>query len=686
MILKSLWLKNIRSYINEKLDFPPGSLLLSGDIGTGKSTILLAVEFALFGIQRGALSGHTLLRAGKNEGSVELTFIIAGKGVIIKRTLKRVKESIVQSAGYIIIDGEIQDCTAVELKTRILDLLGYPKDLVTKKLLIYRYTVYTPQEEMKQILLEDKETRVDILRKVFNIDKYKKIKENTQIYIRELKERQRRYEAISEDFIDVKKDLKIFCEKKEGAERELKKLKPVLSEAKKNLEKQREKLNELEKNQKRMYALKQEFESLGIELKHALHRHNIGTFQIEDLQKRLPPLESELGSREPEKNISTKIKIKQEEIALLERNTKAISGRLGELTEKQTHSLTTVEKIKKLNNCPVCLQNVALTHKQYIINKEKKNLDNIDELMAQYDKDLKETETRLRLIKEELEQLKMRERDSALIRIKLKNLAEKKEQLKQLQDEQTNLKKKTDLINSKKSEIYEQLKNLKDSEDRYLDEKERLDVLISKEREAALKNVLFIKEHENFSENIKRLEIDFRKKQKSKELLEKSKKTRFWLDNNFLVLVDLIEKQVMANVHYKFNDIFIFFFKKLLEDENTSARLDDTFTPILIQNGYEVGIENLSGGEKTSCALAYRLALNKVINDILSTIQTRDLLILDEPTDGFSTEQLDNLKKVLDRLSTKQTIIVSHEPKIESFVDNIIEISKLDHISSSHAR
>jgi len=52
MILKSIVLDNIRSYAYQEIRFPRGSILLSGDIGAGKSTILHAIEFALFGIQR----------------------------------------------------------------------------------------------------------------------------------------------------------------------------------------------------------------------------------------------------------------------------------------------------------------------------------------------------------------------------------------------------------------------------------------------------------------------------------------------------------------------------------------------------------------------------------------------------------------------------------------------------------
>ncbi|MBI2141854.1 hypothetical protein HYU16_05575, partial [Candidatus Woesearchaeota archaeon] len=85
------------------------------------------------------------------------------------------------------------------------------------------------------------------------------------------------------------------------------------------------------------------------------------------------------------------------------------------------------------------------------------------------------------------------------------------------------------------------------------------------------------------------------------------------------------------------------------------------------------------------CALAYRLALNKVINNLVSTIRTKDLLILDEPTDGFSTEQLDKLRDVLAQLQLPQIIIVSHEERIESFVQHVIRIQKEQHISKAVA-
>ena len=51
-------------------------------------------------------------------------------------------------------------------------------------------------------------------------------------------------------------------------------------------------------------------------------------------------------------------------------------------------------------------------------------------------------------------------------------------------------------------------------------------------------------------------------------------------------------------------------------------------------------------------------------------------MILDEPTDGFSDQQLDKMREVLDELNVLQLIIVSHEQKIEGFVEKVIRFKK----------
>ena len=137
----------------------------------------------------------------------------------------------------------------------------------------------------------------------------------------------------------------------------------------------------------------------------------------------------------------------------------------------------------------------------------------------------------------------------------------------------------------------------------------------------------------------------------------------------------------MAKIKNDFDSFFQKWFSMLIDDEILKVRLDEEFSPLIEQAGHEIEYLNLSGGEKTAAALAYRLALNQIINTFVSEIKTKDLLILDEPTDGFSSEQLDRLRMVLDELKTEQIIIVSHESKIESFVDRIIRLEKNEHVT-----
>lgn len=66
----------------------------------------------------------------------------------------------------------------------------------------------------------------------------------------------------------------------------------------------------------------------------------------------------------------------------------------------------------------------------------------------------------------------------------------------------------------------------------------------------------------------------------------------------------------------------------------------------------------------------------------MSKIKTKQIVILDEPTDGFSEQQLDKMRNVLDQLNAEQLIIVSHEQKIEGFVENVIKFKKENGISA----
>ena len=185
MILEQVEISNVRSIKKLRLEFPRTTMLFFGDIGSGKSSVLKAVEFALFGILKSAdLSGDSILRRGENKGFVELSFLLAEDHYKIRRGLSRSKDGKVsQTNGFLIINGRQTSYTPTDLRRKILEALNYSVTRYERaqSIDLFRYTVYTPQESVKEILEADPEKRFEILKDVFGIDKYEVTLKNLSI-------------------------------------------------------------------------------------------------------------------------------------------------------------------------------------------------------------------------------------------------------------------------------------------------------------------------------------------------------------------------------------------------------------------------------------------------------------------------------------------------------------------------
>ncbi|MBI4980550.1 SMC family ATPase [Candidatus Woesearchaeota archaeon] len=803
MLLRRLKLYHIRSYTDTIIDFPAGSLLLSGDIGSGKSTLLLAIEFALFGLSKPDLPGEALLRKGSINGSVELEFTLSSgtetQEISIKRNLKKAQDSIKQTNGYIIINEVKKELTPVELKAEIISLLGYPEEYVSKnKNYIYHYTLYTPQEEMKLILQEEPETRLDVLRKVFNLDKYKNIRENLQNYLRQMRSTLAVMEAKIEPLEEQQRKLEELKTEKVRVEKNLQENLPRQQQVRLRLAVQASELEQLERKQKMLVELQQNYKTIKVMLDTKKEQLQQLNSQQEGLLKQLQELsfpeetnliqvQQELKQLEAQKTsyvreISsvqeriaqlqksiqeqhTQVKKLEGEIVVIEEKEKLIAQLEEEVTEKERlkedktkieHKLDEInsslsrlkhilfqsqelqKKILSLEVCPMCLQPVKEEHKHTISTDEQHKIE-----LAQKESEVKEAEKgEFTLKKEELlnqieiilkkenllsrtkielrhliesrnnlmqfqQQLNQKVQESNLLKTTLESLTtgdqiesidqkimELRELLQKLSQREYLLKQRSSLnqhsallseqiseLTEKKNNLFQELSLQQDGSAQIVEQKKNIMESISEEREISI----IIAQHKTSIHSITGQEEPLQRsitaliEEKSK--LVRNKELSFWLEEQLIPLTVTIEKQLMLSIHHLFNQLFQEWFSMLIDDENIASRLDDSFTPIVEQNGYEISFANLSGGEKTSAALAYRLALNKVINDVIHEIKTKDLLILDEPTDGFSSEQLDKVREVLDRLGLGQVIIVSHETKIETFVENVIRVRKEGNVS-----
>ena len=505
MLLKSLKLENIRSYTAQTIDFNEGSTLLIGDIGSGKTTILLAIEFSLFGLIKGDVNGSTLLRHGSRTGSVELNFELNGVDIKILRKLKRGKDdSVTQDSGQIITDNRAYDATPVELKSKILELFGYPEELLNKNAgLIYRYTVYTPQEDMKRILFESKEDRLDTLRKIFNIDKYKRIRENSLTYAKELRNTKKIIEVKIQDLEQLKESLIKVNELKEKIIQELN------SEQKNNIivkEKHDKKISEIKSYEdkiSKLNTLKKDFEIATINQKNKqleLDKNNkesgmveyrikeynnklseLGTIDQDEtsIKESLNGAEEKLNKIKNAKEIITKRledkerdlqNLSVDDVAILNYKNKSITKRLEEkdskekaLTELQNTFDTTVielniinvnkfnsqkivNQLKDLNTCPTCLQTVDFSHKVKILDKENSSIQSYERKFAELQVKKKEFEEQIKVLKSDIESLRRDEIELKEISIKLLNIGKQQELRQALQNEIEELKLKKDKL------------------------------------------------------------------------------------------------------------------------------------------------------------------------------------------------------------------------------------------------
>ena len=679
MIIKKIQLNNIRSYLDKEIIFSEGRTLLSGDIGSGKSTILLALDFALFGLQKGNLSGNSLLRNGKKEGYVEMHFDIENKSYALRRTLKR-GTAVSQESGYIIEDNVKRDLSPIEIKQAVLDILNYPRDLLTKtKSLIYRYTVYTPQEEMKYILAEDKDLRLDILRKLFGIDKYKKVKDNVKIFNSRLREKVREYSGY---IIDIDEKLKHKDELEKSTitlNTSLISLNQGLSLINNDIEDKNKEIKLLENQNKELANLKKEFEIIHLNIDHKISLRNENKSRIEYLDDYVKTLKKEL--KDVEEVSKEELQSKENEIKFMESTINSIRYNVNETEIKIKNSKLIKANIIKLDICPVCKQNVSKDHINHMNENEDSAIKENEELINLHRENLKEAENKLNNLKKENEELKTSRHEFELNKMKIKNLEEKEKELARLNEANEKLKEEVGIINAKKSAVSESIKTFKDIEDKYNKEREILNSLLAKQRVIEINIASSRREIDDKEKELLNLMKEIERKNIARENLDKLNKLKFWLENEFVLLIDAIEKNVMLRIYNDFNSLFQKWSDMLIDNENMRIRLSEEFSPIIEQNGYDIEYEFLSGGEKTAMALAYRLALNQIINNLISDIKTKDLLILDEPTDGFSDEQLDKVRLVLDELKIRQIILVSHEVKIENFVDRIIRLEKKNHVT-----
>jgi DNA repair protein SbcC/Rad50 len=669
---KELVLENIRSYKNLQISFQKGSSLLSGDIGSGKTSILLGLQFALFGLQPGQ-KGSSILRNGKDFAMTRLKLELDGEIITIERSLRKSKTgSISQDSNFLTIEGVQQELSTSEMKERVISLLNYPKELAKKSNLLYKFTVYMPQEEMKSIIQEKPEVRLDTLRYIFGLDRYKRIKENANTLLKKTKETIKIKEVLVAESNLLKEKLNIENENKIQLAKQTNNLNIEFQHRILKKQETETNLNNLQKNLDEITKANSELEKCKIKLQGQKEAESRIKKEISTMQKQIT---EELNFSQ-EKLDSTEGLLEKHKKTLEEKNSEflKLNSEVSVLDSKKEQPLELKTQIISLENCPTCLQLVGQNHKSRIGKKLEFEIEDIDRELEQ--KIIQKSLT-VKLIENEKELIRGYEADKTKLQ-QNKIKAEHQKQIKtKIQSEAYILDRTTNEIKQLENiiqELLQQLETSTESQKEFKEVKEEFKKQNERMREKEILLATKNKELEILKNKLKELLEEIMKKEKIKEEMHKLKELNFWIQKNFIETVGRAEKGLITQVKNEFSNALSKWFAHLTSD-SFSVELDDNFTPSIKNQDYEMDYAFLSGGERTSVALAYRLALNQVLN-AHSNMKTNGILILDEPTDGFSSEQVQKMGKIFEELKYEQMILVSHEQEMDNFVDQVIQIKK----------
>jgi len=801
MLLNSIIINNIRSYTHEEIIFPLGISLFEGDIGSGKSTILMAIEFALFGL--GSQKAESLLAKKSDTGFVILEFSVDGEKHLIKRTLKRSSTGVNQDPknSWIKTGDNTEPLSPSELKQRVLQILKFnepTEPTATSK--IFRYAIFTPQEAMKEVL--DPKNRLETIRRAFGIEDYSIAEINAKEVSSEIRLQlavlQQKFSDISKLELQIKESetaivtinsdiVKFESQKKElqdketaisvelnslqtkngerirlesnrenikdkiqTAELQIKNIEGEFAESEKELVDNNEKLAKLLEikkpdTTKTVAELSREIVKLQDTndemIKSKIQREKI----IEDISAIKERYGEKINAdKEPMEIISNDLE--NEKNLLLKYHTE-LGGKQEELKKQKIQKQTISDSLQKEiaeftqlgNACPTCKQEITIQHHHNLIDTKKKEREGMFKELESLEITISESKSKSeeidsKIVSYALEILEIGQTvlaideyakmSSALLQIEdkihamgklytgaeissknpVQYLLEIKDQLVQYENVTVQIQQIVEMKN-KVEKLIEKNQTLMESAELQIEQnKSELNQIMSQlESFGNLKVIISDKESEiitvrnqsslvssNLAASLVKLENEQQKITQNENGMTESRKSlvkfniisqyKEWLESFFVPAIKQIEKQVLLSIWQNFNEAYRKWYSILVEDQSKESKIDEGFTPIVSQDGYDQEIQYLSGGEKTSIALAYRLTLNSLMRKETDSMKS-NLLILDEPTDGFSKNQLGKIREVLDELKSEQIILVSHERELETYVDNVFHVSKQDGIS-----
>jgi len=675
-MITSIELGDFLAHSNTKIDFENGVTVFVGDNGAGKSSIIDAITFALFG-QHTRKSNKGLIKRGSNQGFAKVNFSVNGKNY---EAVRKIDNKGTLSAKFSeIIEDERIEIAAGERKQFGESMTQEVEKAIGLDFEKLKIASIVQQGELNSIINAKPKEFKELLNAIIGIDKLDVASESMKTVNKEFRQNIREKIGYDDTHIEIlSRDLEIY-------QKEIEENTPNKIQLKIKQEKSQREIEELRK--------KIELESPKIDKINQLESRKKELVEyakeaIREIQREISENERKISDCEGcfevaslKQELDSKIQKVEEAVVNTQNKIQEMKSQIVSLKEKQ--SLASKLQLKD-NKCPVCDSNVKKLNPLFQEEHLKQELTSLQKQIIFKEKEYQMYNQKRKEFSEKLQSAR-----DAEATLKAHSITSKQE-LEKIQEYVKTKKQNIGKIPVNNCTNLLEISQIDSHAKMIFDNISKLELEIKGFDEQEFSN---LKKTVN-EKQIELSQID----QQIGAILEKISKgnEQIKIITNAISELGIVKEYVM-NLDEIQNNIFsrdgpvaislrswalnaisvkASEYLTLLNTKIQRIQLSEKARDISIKcnsKTEELDLESLSGGEKVSVALALRLGMASLLG-----ASNLNLMILDEPTTHLDAERKKSLVGVLSQLSKisnaqtpMQFLIITHDTEI--FEDSTVE-------------
>lgn len=641
-------LKNWKSHLDSDMRFSSGVNVLIGVMGSGKSSLVEGISFALFGTFPGLKSrrlelDHLIMKKPEKKQNcfVELEFSVDGRNYYVKRVIDRGK-----GTGHAEIrrDRKVLNVNARGVTDEVVRALQMDYDLFSK-------AVYSEQNGLDYFLRIPRGSRKKEIDRMLKVDRFEKARTEAvamhgKVKIRN-EERSRLLSDMHQEGITVKMDAT------KGELGKLQKELDVLGVDIKKVEKKAASLNEkmadAENIEKELNRARADLEGARSGLEEAEQ-------SSEMLERRFKGRDLK-GIEEDIKSKQIEATLKGKEVTAIEKEVEARRTELASVNSMIKISMESIEGLGKAEaKCPVCESEMTEDKKKGLLEKRRHEEGQYREKAKSIAEDIVEIAKRKEVVDEarkqlelEVDKLKSAKEEYSGLGSMIRRKQEHERRKHELEEKTMLLEKKLEAagldklrkesraLAAQQSSISEKMSGL---HDRIADKELILNDL--KERKALM---------DKYGLEADRDAVIAEQLEKFEKVL---KVTQDQLREEFLKTVNSIMADVWSEL-YPYADY-----------QDIKLAIEDDYILQLKETGGWVSVEGtVSGGERSMATLTLRIAFS------MAFLPNLRWLMLDEPTHNLDSNAIKQFASILRYkmgMFAEQVFLITHEERISEGV------------------